>query len=151
RASVNLPDVVLVGPARLREASARFSRTARGEMIWFNVCLSMFEPQSLFDVLLRPAVENRDVTRIQFVLDPGERERWEREVVPRVRAGGGSESVVEPVWAPLEESVSCILGETEDGREALLSFWGEPFMARSPQHDVPRYIFHVQHGSELVD
>ncbi|MFO0969607.1 MAG: hypothetical protein U0793_28950 [Gemmataceae bacterium] len=32
----------------------------------------------------------------------------------------------------------------------MLSFWGEPFMARAPGKDVPRYVFHVQGHSELV-
>jgi hypothetical protein len=36
---------------------------------WFHVCLSMFRPQPLFDTLLRPAVENPQVTSIQFILD----------------------------------------------------------------------------------
>ena len=35
-------DVVLIGPGHLRAASERFSARASGEMIWFNVCLSMF-------------------------------------------------------------------------------------------------------------
>ena len=58
RAAVTPPDTVLVGPAHLRQVSSRFSEAARGDMIWFNVCLSMFEPQHLFDALLRPALEN---------------------------------------------------------------------------------------------
>ena len=41
-------------------------------MIWFNVCLLMFIPQSLFDTLLRPVIENPNVTSIQFIL--GEQE-----------------------------------------------------------------------------
>jgi hypothetical protein len=52
------PDVLLVGPGRLRSVSERFAVEARGEMIYFNVCLSMFKPQALFDKLLRPAIEN---------------------------------------------------------------------------------------------
>jgi hypothetical protein len=34
---------------------ARFSHRARGEIVWFNVCLSVFKPRPLFDALLRPA------------------------------------------------------------------------------------------------
>lgn len=152
RAATVLPDTILIGPTRLREESTRFSHRAQGEMIWFNVCLSMFEPQSLFDALLRPAVENPRVSSIRFILDESERERWEGVVLPKVAQCSGAASVVEPVWAALtEEAVSCILAETEaDEVEALLSFWGEPFMARSPGRDVPRYIFHVQRHSELI-
>jgi hypothetical protein len=151
RTAVTPPDTVLIGPTALREESSRFSQRARGEMVWFNVCLSMFEPQSLFDALLRPAVENPRVTSIRFILDEGEQERWRRIVVPKLADCAGASSVLEPVWAPVDESVSCILAETDGGGiEALLSFWGEPFMTRSPGRDVPRYIFHVQRHSELI-
>jgi hypothetical protein len=151
RAAIIPPDTILVGPVALREASTRFSQQARGEMIWFNVCLSMFEPQSLFDTLLRPAVENPQVTAIRFVLDEGERDRWDQAVLPKVRACTGADSVHEPIWRHLDESVSCILAETSaGGMEALLSFWGEPFMAHGRGRDIPRYIFHVQRHSELI-
>ncbi|MFN8638289.1 MAG: hypothetical protein U0360_02260 [Dehalococcoidia bacterium] len=151
RASVRPPDTVLIGPTTLREDSARFSRGARGEMVWFNVCLSMFEPQSLFDALLRPAVENSQVTAIRFVLDDGERERWDTVVLPKLAECAGAPKVVEPAWTSLRESVSCILAETDSGGvEALVSFWGEPFMSRTPGRDVPRYVFHVLRHSELI-
>ncbi len=53
-------------------------------MVWFNVCLSMFERQPLFDALLRPAIENPAVTAVSFVLDEGQRPRWERDVRPAI-------------------------------------------------------------------
>lgn len=146
------PDVVLVGPQHLRPASEAFARQARGHMVWFNVCLMMFRPQELFDCLLRPAVENPLVTRIEFVLDEAERTNWAEHVAPKLAACSGSGKVVEPRWCTLHESVSFILGDRgEDGQaEAQLSFWGEPFMARAVGRDVPRYIFHVQPHSELI-
>lgn len=145
------PEVVLVGPRQLRAASEAFARQSRGEMVWFNVCLLMFRPQELFDTLLRPAVENPHVTRIEFVLDEGERANWRDHVMPKLAACRGREKVVEPRWCSLHESVSFILGDREDGQpEAQLSFWGEPFMARTTGRDVPRYIFHVHAHSELV-
>ncbi len=146
------PDVVLVGPRRLRAASEAFARQARGEMTWFNVCLLMFRPQELFDCLLRPAVENPQVTRIEFVLDEGERTNWRDHVVPKLAECHGREKVLEPRWCALHESVSFILADrSSDGQaEAQLSFWGEPFMARTTGRDVPRYIFHVHAHSELV-
>lgn len=149
---IKTPDVVLIGPRHLRTASEAFARQARGEMTWFNVCLMMFRPQELFDCLLRPAVENPQVTRIEFVLDEGERTNWRDHVVPKLAACRGREKVVEPRWCTLHESVSFVLGDRDaDGQaEAQLSFWGEPFMARSTGRDVPRYIFHVQGHSELV-
>jgi hypothetical protein len=52
-------------------------------MLWFNVCLSIFDPQELFAVLLRPGLENAKLTAVRFVLKPSERERWERAVVSK--------------------------------------------------------------------
>jgi hypothetical protein len=146
------PDVVLVGPRQLRAVSEGFSVHARGEMVWFHVCLSMFKPQSLFDVLLRPAIENPMVQSIQFVLDHEQRQLWEQEVVPKVGRCRGQDKVKEPYWTTIEEQISLIISDigTEGRTECLLSFWGEPFMARMVGRDVPRYIFHVQSQSELV-
>ncbi|OFW14617.1 MAG: hypothetical protein A3F69_00375 [Acidobacteria bacterium RIFCSPLOWO2_12_FULL_66_10] len=146
------PEVVLIGPRHLRSASEAFARQARGEMVWFNVCLMMFRPQELFDCLLRPAVENPLVTRVEFVLDEGERTNWRDHVAPKLGVCRGREKVAEPRWCTLKESVSFVLADREsDGQaEAQLSFWGEPFMARSTGRDVPRFIFHVQAHSELV-
>ncbi|OFW20921.1 MAG: hypothetical protein A3H97_10250 [Acidobacteria bacterium RIFCSPLOWO2_02_FULL_65_29] len=146
------PDVVLVGPRHLREASEAFARHARGDMVWFNVCLTMFRPQELFDCLLRPAVENPLVTQIAFVLDEGEQTNWRDHVAPKLAACRGRDKVREPRWCNLKETVSFILADREsDGQvEAQLSFWGEPFMARATGRDVPRYIFHVQAHSELI-
>jgi hypothetical protein len=149
---LKVPDVILIGPRHLRPASERFARSAHGDMVWFNVCLMMFRPQDLFDCLLRPAIENPRVRSILFVLDEGERANWRDHVVPKVAACSGGEKVLEPRWCAMNESVSFILADREaDGQvEAQLSFWGEPFMARTPGRDVPRYIFQVQPHSELI-
>jgi hypothetical protein len=152
RDGLRSPDVLLVGPHRLRQASEAFARHARGDMVWFNVCLMMFRPQELFDCLLKPAVENPLVSHITFVLDEGERANWRDHVAPKLAACRGRDKVLEPRWCTLQESVSFILADREsDGQlEAQLSFWGEPFMARTTGRDVPRYIFHVQAHSELI-
>ena len=63
------PDVILVGPRLLRSANEQFVRHMSGSTIWFNVCLSMYKPQPLFDALLRPALDNPMVSSIQFILD----------------------------------------------------------------------------------
>ncbi len=146
------PDALLIGPGRLRHESERFTSQARGEVTYFNVCLLMFRPQSLFDKLLRPAIDNAGVTAIQFVLDDGERENWARHVAPKVAACDGAAKVREPRWCTLRESVSFILADTDVERqpEALLSFWGEPFMSRATDIQVPRYIFRVLRHSELI-
>ncbi len=151
RAAVRPPDAELVGPSRIRDDSAAFSRHARGEMTWFHVCLRMFQPQSLFDVLLRPAIENPRVTAIRFVLDADQRDLWRDHVAPKLEAIRGAEKVLEPIWTKIDENVSVILASDEDGRtECLLSFWGEPFMSRRAGRDVPRYVFRVHAHSELV-
>jgi hypothetical protein len=112
----------------------------------------MFVPQALFDVLLRPAIENPRVTAIQFILDQSEQARWREAVLPKVAACVGRNKVREPLWRDLHESISFILAETQPGgaMEAHLSFWGEPFMSRATGRDMPRYIFHVQPHSELI-
>ena len=151
-ARLDKPDVLLVGPRSLRSASEAFARDARGEMIWFNVCLLMFRPQALFDSLLAPALVNPKVSAVQFVLDESERDAWETQVVPKANATGFGAKLREPRWVPLkQEAVSFILADTDAGAtEAHLSFWGEPFMSRQPGFDIPRYVFHVQAHSDLV-
>jgi len=152
QAAIAPPDAILIGPRKLRSESERFARRGRGEMLWYNVCLEMFRPQQLFDAMLRPAIDNPQVTRVQFVLDEGAREVWEDVVTPKLQTCDGSAKVAEPRWTSLPEDVSFIVAETEDGAtEALLSFWGEPFMSRQADRQVPRYIFHVQSGSELIE
>jgi hypothetical protein len=124
----------------------------KGDTIWFNVCLSMYRPQPLFDALLRPAVENPLVTSIEFVLDESQKDLWRQVVQPRIAGCAGHEKVREPRWRQLKRNVSFILADSHlsDGTEALLSFWGEPFMAETSGRQVPRFIFHVQKHSELL-
>ncbi|MDO8586967.1 MAG: hypothetical protein Q7T82_07995 [Armatimonadota bacterium] len=145
-------EVRLVGPSLLRQESSRFARQSRGTMIWFNVCLLMFEPQSLFDALLRPAVDNPLVTEIRFTLNRSERDRWETAVRPKLDACAGRDKVAEPLWTEIEEGISFITGETSESGapEAHVSFWGEPFMARARSSNVPRYILHVYSNSDLI-
>jgi len=145
------PDVILVGPTQLREVSQQFTARARGDMTWFHVCLSMFRPQPLFDTLLRPAIENPQVHSILFVLDKSEKKLWDTEVMPKVNACNGCDKV-KVHWTSIDESVSLIISDSGiSGKpECLLSFWGEPFMARSVERNVPRYVFHVQPHSELI-
>jgi uncharacterized membrane protein len=151
RSLLSPSDTVLIGPQSLLQESERFAASAQGEMTWFNVCLLMFVRQALFDVLLKPAIENPHVRSIQFILDEGERERWASAVLPKIVLCTGKEKVREPAWTNLHEPVSFILTDIESGKEeAHLSFWGEPFMARTAGGDVPRYIFHVQAHSELI-
>jgi hypothetical protein len=149
--SATPPDLLLIGPKELRVESERFAREARGEMLWFNVCLTMFEPQALFDVLLRPALDNANVTAIQFVLSPSEKDLWQSAVVPKANRSGGAAKLREPRWVALEENISFILASNPTGRqEAHVSFWGEPFMAKTRGRDIPRYVLRVLPHSALI-
>jgi hypothetical protein len=151
QSALKLPDVILIGPRYIRSANEQFIRHMSGPTIWFNVCLSMYKLQPLFDALLRPAVDNPMVTSIQFVLDE-RRDSWQQVIQPRIAACAGNAKVREPRWYSLSKSVSFILADNQlsRGTEALLSFWGEPFMAQTTERDVPRFIFHVQKNSELL-
>jgi hypothetical protein len=146
------PDVILIGPRHLRSTNENFIRQMSGDTIWFNVCLSMYKPQPLFDTLLLPAIDNPMVSSIQFILDESQRDLWEQVIQPRISACAGSAKVREPRWYNLSKTISFILADSQlsGGAEALLSFWGEPFMAQTTERDVPRFIFHVQKNSELL-
>ena len=150
-AALTPPEIVLIGPRRLRPESERFAREAQGEMIWFNVCLSMFEPQELFDTLLKPAIENPRVTSVQFVLSPEEQERWQTGVLPKASVLAGVAKLREPRWVTTEENISFIIADNAAGdAEAHVSFWGEPFMARQQSMNIPRFVLHVQSHSQLM-
>ncbi|MEI2635586.1 MAG: hypothetical protein V9E92_01825 [Methylotenera sp.] len=146
------PDVILVGPRHLRSANEEFIRHMSGDTIWFNVCLSMYKPQPLFDALLRSAVDNPVVSSIQFILDESQRDLWQQFIQPKIATCPGNAKVREPRWCNLSKTVSYILSDSQlsGGTEALLSFWGEPFMAQTTERDVPRFIFHVQRNSEIL-
>ena len=152
QSTLKTPDVILVGPRHLRSTNEQFIRQMSGDTLWYNLCMSMYKPQPLFDALLRPAIENPLVKSIQFVLDESQRELWQQEIQPKIAACNGSEKVRSPRWRNLSKTVSFILADNQASgdTEALLSFWGEPFMAQTTAHDVPRFIFHVQKNSELL-
>ena len=152
RGSMGPPDATLIGPRHLRVESRRFSETARGDMLWFNVCFLMFQTQELFDLMLRPAIENPLVTSIQFIANERERPLWDEFMLPKINDCAGHSKVQKPRWATLPETVSYILADVgeQERSEALLSFWGEPFMARTTTRQVPRYIFRVHSHSDLI-
>jgi len=145
-------DAILIGPRQLREKSRRFVEAARGDMVWFNVCCLMFKSQDVFDLLLKPAIQNPSIKSLQFISDTSERDLWEQHVSPKVATCTDCDKVREPRWVKLPQTVSFILCETEPSgaTEALLSFWGEPFMAQTTGKQVPRYVFRVQGHSDLI-
>lgn len=146
-------EIYLIGPGQLRQATLQFAERAEGEVVWFNACPQMFESKELCDVLLRPFLDNRSVTAIRLVLDHAQRELWRTQVESTLQAYLGSSTVAPPTWANLDSGVSFILAETDsiNGKaEALVSFWGEPFMAVHHHRRIPGYILHVRAHSELI-
>jgi hypothetical protein len=132
--------------------TGRLCAPTDSELTWYNVCCLMFKRQEVFDATLRIAIDNPLVTSIQLICDERETALWETEVRPKVLRCAGAAKVREPLWGNVPETISFILADTKaKGRaEVLLSFWGEPFMARTLERSVPRYVFRVQHHSELV-
>ncbi len=150
--AIEPPEAVLVGPRRLGAESLRFVEAAEGRMVWFNMCFAMFRSQEVFDLMMRPAIENPRVESIQFISGEGERERWDRWMAPRIRECRGADKVLEPRWSDLPETVSFLLADFAPAgkTEALLSFWGEPFMSRSRGADIPRFTFRIASHSDLI-
>jgi len=149
---IQTPDVILIGPRRLRAQNTRFLRELGGETLWFNLCLSMYRTRPLFEALLKPAIDNPSVRSIQLVLSHEQQALWQDVVKGFVESSDKHGKVKEPQWRELNSPVSYILGDNvlNGETEALLSFWGEPFMARTVEQDVPRFVLHVQSRSELL-
>ena len=146
------PDAILIGPHRLRSEFERFALEAQGEMVWYNVCCLMFKRQQVFDATLRVVLDSSHVTAVQLICDAKERPLWEKDVLPKVQACQGASKMRAPIWRDLSETISFMSAEVRahGEPEVLLSFWGEPFMARTTERSVPRYIFRVQKHSELI-
>lgn len=146
-------EIDLIGPAHLRHATLRFAERAQGEVVWFNACPYMFETKELCDVILRPFLANANVTAIRLVLDHKQREHWHTQVEGTLQAYLGAGRVAPPIWAHLDSGVSFVIAETDaiaGKAEALVSFWGEPFMAVHHDRKIPGYIIHVREHSELI-
>ena len=152
QSAIKLPDIVLVGPRKLHSVNEKFTLDMSGDTVWFNVCLFMYQSQHLFDTLLRTAIENPSVRSIQFVLDKRQKELWIDFIQPKIISCIGHTKVKDPLWCELSRDISFILADNQNSGdiEALLSFWGEPFMTQSTHGNIPRYIFYVQNNSELL-
>lgn len=151
RAAMTPPELELVGPDSLRHVSRHFGQDAQGELIWFNLCLLMLSRQETFDVLIQPAIDNPELSSLQFVLDESQREQWETTVEPLLVERTDGETAVDVHWCQIDESIAFIHTGSESERpNALISFWGEPFMAETLERDVTRYILHAKEHSELI-
>jgi hypothetical protein len=150
--AVHPSDVTLIGPTELRSASLEFAQKSHGEVVFYNVCMRMYKAQPPFNVMLKPFIENPGVTSIRLVLDIGEKEHWQSDVLPKINACTGYNKVEEPFWCKLKDPISFVIGEmgSKGESEALVSFWGEPFMAIGVDKNVPRYVLHLSSTSEMV-
>ena len=151
RATITPSELELVGPDSLRQVSQRFGQNARGDLIWFNLCLLMLSRRETFDILVRPALENPDISSLQFILDESQRDRWETTVEPLLAEATDGTTSIEVYWRRIDESIAFIHTASEsEHSNALISFWGEPFMAETLERGVTRYVLHAKEHSELI-
>ncbi len=149
------PEVELIRPRDLLIYTEEFALKNRGEVWWFNACCTMFRSQELFDRLLGTSIESPKTTRIFFVMRTSMKEAWEEYVKPKIEKCRGGEKVQEPVWCNIDENIAFQMidvGIDRESKEALLAFWGEPFMMElgNEGQQVPRYLIHVKNRSELI-
>jgi hypothetical protein len=147
------PEIDLIGPSRLQCATARFAERCHGTVVWFNACPEMLASRELCDTVLRPFLANPAITAIRFVLDHRQRDRWQTVVSSTLGPLLASGKAEPPIWGHLDSGVSFMLADTDatTGRAAaLVSFWGEPFMAVHHDRRVPGYVIHVHDHSELI-
>ena len=153
KAAMHPAELDLIGPTRLRQATADFAKRAHGEVVWFNACPHMFAHNESCQAILGPFFTNPGVTSVRFVLDIAQQEQWHALVDSAIAACATCHPVPPPIWTRLDSGVSFLIAETDlvDGSaEALVSFWGEPFMASHQNHRMPGYIIHVRSHSELI-
>lgn len=150
-------EIDLIKPSELLQRTAEFALRNKGEEWWFNTCASMFRSKELFNSLLRASIENQKTTKITFIMRPSMKEIWEQQVQPMIDECRGKEKVQPPIWTDIEEGISFRMIDVDSGKmgkEALLTFWGEPFMmehvAEERMAHMPRYVLHVKHDSELL-
>lgn len=149
------PEVELIKPRELLVYTEEFALKNRGEVWWFNACCAMFRSQELFDRLLKTSIESSRTSKVYFIMNKTMKEAWDNDVRPKIEMCRGRDKVQEPVWRDIEESIAFQMidvGADKEAKEALLGFWGEPFMMElgSEGQHVPRYLIHVRSQSELI-
>lgn len=112
-ASLTVPDILLIGPRQLQTANEQFSRNMQGDATLFNVCLSMYRTQALFDMLLGPIINNPHVNNVEFVLDVSQKKIWETEIQPMLNNSNAVSKMKEPRWCSLQKNLSFILCDTQ--------------------------------------
>jgi len=109
--------------------------------------------KAAFDVLLRPAIDNRKVDAVRVVVDSSLEEDWREIVAPKVDSCDCSSSgKISTVFDDLDENVAFTLIDlgSPGHREGQISVWGEPFMMEVPGAHVPRHVLHLKPDSSLI-
>ena len=155
RDAVRPPSIALIGPSELRDASMEFARKGRGQVVWFNVCLRMYQQQPPFDILMKPFLDNPAIASVRFVLDNREKERWQKSMgCPRFRPVPGLEKGRGALLArpTRTTSPSCWWRRAAAARPRPWSASGaSPSWHIGVEKNVPRYVLHVKgEGSELI-
>lgn len=153
RAATPRSEVDLIGPSRLRAATAQFASRCQGAVVWFNACPEMLATKELCDAILHPFLVNPRISTIRFVFDHLQRNRWQEVVQSTLEPYLESGKILAPTWGELDSGVSFMLAETDAAQgkaEALVSVWGAPFMAVHHERHIPGYIMHVREHSELI-
>ncbi|AFI83326.1 hypothetical protein [Methylophaga nitratireducenticrescens] len=150
--SLKESDIELIGPRKLRSENDRFLKEISGDVVFYNICLKMYSAEAMFNGLLRPVFDNPGVSSVCFILDVGQQANWERTITSRLSGHPRRGILREPKWCSLAASLSFIMAEQSESKcvEALLSFWGEPFMTNQTGIDTPRYIFRLKKHNELL-
>ncbi|MFV2040471.1 MAG: hypothetical protein ACC644_00575 [Candidatus Hydrothermarchaeales archaeon] len=155
-------EISLIKPSELLEHTREMALKNTGEIWWFNICINMFLSDVVFENVFKPAIENKNTSRIIPVLKKQYKDQckdmWSTGVMPKIGKCIGADKVSEPIWTDIEGHIAFIAIDTsEEGvKEADISVWGEPFMAeymtegKEVQKSVPRYLIHVKGDSELI-
>lgn len=152
-------EIELVTPKNIVYAVNEFYSKNKGEIWLFNMCMRMYGKKDLFDRVLKPVIDNENATEIQFIVHTSEKEIWETDVTVLISKCKNKNKVLPPIFAEIKEPIAFQMIRTEtqrDEREALLSVWGEPFMAghgkensaKTAHH--PRYVFYIKSHSEVI-
>lgn len=152
RETVGDTDIVVIAPLAMRQEFRDFATHMTGDVTWYNVCPRMFRRPEIFSATLAHLIDNPEVTAVHVLGDLRERQAWDRDVAPKLRAKDVESKVRSPMWGALSPAVSFIVGERQGIKraQALLAIMDEPFASQGKGPSVPRYLFRVQNHSDIL-
>jgi hypothetical protein len=80
------------------------ARRNSGTFVWFNTPMTVMRSQEVFDLMLKPAIESRATKRVEFILNPEQKDFFDREVWPKIQECRGREKGSYPTFAPIKEN-----------------------------------------------